>query len=59
MASKRVDNKVISAQCLECQSENKRGCGTPAQAQASARVDVRGSRSPTRVHVFARMLLKL
>ena len=34
---------MISAQCPECQSDvnsNKRGCGSPAQAQASARVDV-------------------
>ena len=34
---------VISAQCPECQSDansNKRGCGTPVKAQASARVDV-------------------
>ena len=34
---------MISAQCPECHSgvnSNKRCCGTPAQAQASARVDV-------------------
>ena len=34
---------VISAQCSERHSDvnsNKRGCGSPAQAQASARVDV-------------------
>ena len=34
---------MISAWCPERQSDlnsNKRGCGTPAQAQASARVDV-------------------
>ena len=45
MASNGVHNKVISAQCPECQSganSNKRGCGPPvkAQAQATARVDV-------------------
>ena len=35
------------AQCPECQSDansNKHGCGTPAQAQASARVDVHTAR---------------
>ena len=62
---KKCWHKVISAQCHECQSDadsNKRGCGVPAQAQASARVDVptarvpRGPRSPTRVQVFVRML---
>ena len=40
---KKCRHKVISAQCPECQSDvnsNKRGCGTNAQAQASARVDV-------------------
>ena len=34
---------MISAQCSECQSNvnsNKRGCGPPVKAQASARVDV-------------------
>ena len=34
---------MILAQCSECQSDvnsNKRGCGSLAQAQASARVDV-------------------
>ena len=34
---------MISAQCSECHSDvnsNKRGCGSLAQAQASARVDV-------------------
>ena len=34
---------MISAQCPECQSDvnsNKRGCGSPAQAQATAREDV-------------------
>ena len=34
---------MISAQCPECQSgviSNKRGCGSPAKAQATARVDV-------------------
>ena len=36
-------HKVISAQCPECQSganSNKRGCGPPVKAQATARVDV-------------------
>ena len=41
---KSVDtHKVISAQCPECQSganSNKRGCGPPVKAQATARVDV-------------------
>ena len=56
-------HKVISAQCPECQSganSNKRGCGPPVKAQATARVDVPtarvfpavDSRSPTRVQVF-------
>ena len=34
---------MISAQCPECQSganSNKRGCGPPVKAQATARVDV-------------------
>ena len=36
-------HKVVSAQCSACHSDvnsNKRGCGTLAQAQASAWVDV-------------------
>ena len=55
---------MISAQCSECQSDvssKKRGCGSPAQAQAqaTARVDVPtaaaflcGPRSPTCLQVF-------
>ena len=40
---KKCWRKVISAQCSECHSganSNKRGCGPPVKAQATARVDV-------------------
>ena len=47
-------HKVISAQCSECHSDvnlNKRGCGPPVKAQATARVDV-----PTAREFLFRML---